>query len=173
MAAIANLVVTSRWHGHETSRASYLRALETGDETARKMLETMVLGLPHFEVTGTTDTNTADSDALNLSDQGVTFPDATQREILVKAHIADADGMGLLVYRFQVDGGSTPIVTAVQADSGINLDDSGLGGAPTLDFEVATGEVVLEAVGITDVDCRWHIKVWVGDAVPLAYIATT
>lgn len=173
MAAIVATVAVNRWTGNEKSRATYLRALEPGSAAALKDLETMVLGLPHFVVTGTTDTNTADSDAIDLTALGVTFPTATQREVLVKAHVADDNGQGLLVYRFHVDGGTTPIVTAVQADSALNLDDSGLAGAPTLDFEVETANVVIEAVGITDVDVRWYIEVWVGDAIPLAYIPTT
>lgn len=173
MTAIVVSKTVSRWTGNELSRAQYLRALEQNNDTARKDLETMVLKMPHFEVYGLTDTNTADSNALDLTAQGVTFPDGTQRIVYVEASVADDNGQGLLVYRFQVDGGSTPIVTAVQADSAINLDDSGLAGAPTLDFEVATANVVIEAVGIADVDVRWVIRVWVSDAIPLAYIATT
>lgn len=169
MAAIVVTQTINRWHGQNTDAAAYDRAKARDSDTSRKMLETMVLGLPHFEVYGTTDTNTADSDAIDLTALGVDFPTATQRVIYVEASVADVDGMGLLVYRFQVDGGTTPIVTAVQADSAINLDDSGLGGAPTLDFEVETANVVLEAVGISAVPCRWVIKIWVGDLIPLAY----
>lgn len=168
MAAIVIQSLVNRFTGNQKSRANYLRALEPGSLTALKDLETMVLGLPHFEVYGTTDTTTADSDALNLTTQGVTFSNATQRTVYVEASVADNDGQGLLVYQFQVDGGTTPIVTAVQADSAICLDDSGLAGAPTLDFEVVANAVIIEAVG-TAAPCRWVIKVWVSDEIPLAY----
>lgn len=169
MAAMVVQKTVNRWTGNETSRAGYLRALEPGDANALKDLETMVLGMPHFEVYGTTDTNTADSDAINLSTAGVTFPNATQRIVKVEASVADNDGQGLLVYTFQVDGGTTPIVTAVQVDAALNLDDSGLAGAPTLDFEVVANQVILEAVGISAVPCRWVLRIWVSDAIPLAY----
>lgn len=170
MAAIVVSETVSRWTGKPRSRAAYLGALEPNSAEALKDLETMVLGLPHFEVFGTTDTNTADSDAINLSDQGVTFPDGTQRIIYVEASVADDDGQGLIIGRAIVDGGSTPIVNDEEADG--TLDD-GLAGAPTLDFEVVSNEVIIEAVGIADVDCRWVIRIWVGDAIPLPYIATT
>ena len=138
-------------------------------EDARKAQQ-QLLGQPDFIVEGTTDTSDADSDAINLSDQGVTFPDGTQRTLYVEASVADNDGQGLIIGRAVIDGGATPIVSDESVDG--TLDD-GLAGAPSLDFEVVSNEVIIEAVGITDVDCRWVIRVWVSDAIPLAYIATT
>jgi hypothetical protein len=170
MATMAGISIVNRWHGHETSRAAYKRALEDGNTEAQKMLETMVLGLPHFEVRGTTDTNTADSDAINLSDLGVVFGDAKQVNLYVEASVADDNGQGLLICRASIDGGSTPIVSDESVDG--TLDD-GLAGAPSIDFEVVSDEVIIEAVGVLDVDLRWVIKIWVSDPIPLAYIPTT
>ena len=138
-------------------------------ETCRRA-QMGLLGQPDFIVHGLTDTDTADSDAINLSDYGVTFPDGTQREITVKARVADNDGQGLLICRAVVDGGATPIISDEAVDG--TLDD-GLAGAPSIDFEVVSNEVIIEAVGHTDVDMRWVIEVYVSDAIPLAYIATT
>lgn len=170
MAAIVVSKTVNRWTGNHASPAAFRRALEPGDENARKDLETMVLGLPHFEVHGLTDTNTADSDAINLSDLGVLFPDATQVNLYVEAAVADNDGQGLLICRATVDGGATPIISDESVDG--TLDD-GLAGAPSLDFEVVSNEVIIEAVGVLDVDMRWVIRIWVGDPIPLAYIPTT
>jgi hypothetical protein len=127
-----------------------------------------LLGQPDFVVYGTTDTNTTGT-ALDLTAQGVTFPDATMRTIRVEASIADNDGMGLLAYIFHVDGGSTPIGTTTDADGALVLEDGGLNGAPTMALDVSTANVILVALGISGVPCRWVIKVWVDDLVPLAY----
>lgn len=130
-----------------------------------------LLGEPDFRVYGTTDTNTAGSTAIDLTAQGVTFPDATQRIIVARARIADNDGMGLVESKSIVDGGSTPIVVTDSASADPLV--SGLAGTPTLVMSVSTANVILTAVGILDVDCRWVIDVFIGDAIPLAYIATT
>lgn len=168
MAAFVVTETVNRWHGFETSRANYLRALEMGDETARKMLETMVLKLPHFEVKGTTDTNT-DTTFLDLTAQGVSFPDGTQRQIYIEASASDNDGHGLALSRGIIDGGATPIASDFSVD--VSLDD-GLAGAIDVDIEVSTANVVLQVTGISATNMRWHIKVWVYDPIPLAYIAT-
>lgn len=129
-----------------------------------------LLGGPDFIVHGLTDTNTTGT-ALDLTAQGVTFPDATQRIIIARARIADDNGQGLVETKAIVDGGATPIVVTDSADADPLV--SGLAGTPTLVLSVSTANVILTAVGITDVDCRWVIDVYVGDAIPLAYIATT
>ena len=143
----------------------------SGQSGAGLKAQQTVLGEPDFIVYGTTDTNTADSDAINLSDEGVTFPDGHARMIWVRAYVADDNGMGVVEAKAIVDGGTTPIVVqdAASADPLV----SGLAGTPAIDIEVATNEVIIEAVGITDVDCRWVIEVRVGDLVRLPYIATT
>jgi hypothetical protein len=138
-------------------------------EQCRKA-QAILLGEPDFRVHGTTDTNTTGT-ALDLTAQGVTFPDATQRIIVAKARIADDNGQGLVETKGIVDGGSTPIVVTDSADADPLV--SGLAGTPTLVMSVSTANVILTAVGITDVDCRWVIDVFVGDAIPLAYIPTT
>lgn len=174
MAAIVVSKTVSRWTGHEKSRASYLSALAPNDETARKDLETMVLGLPHFEVYGTTDTNTATSVALNLSDQGVTFPAGTQRNVLVRAYVAQAAETGFIEYEATVNGadGTTPEVDgstliANQTDAVDATAD------PGITVVVTSNEVLVNASGDTDVDTRWVIHVWVTDAIPLPFLATT
>lgn len=169
MAAIVVSQTVNRWTGNQKSRAGYMRALEPNNETARKDLETMVLGLPHFEVYGTTDTDTATSTALDLTALGVTFPDATQRIIYVEASVADVDGQGLLILRGIVDGGATPLLADQDLD--VSMDDSLAGAVGAFALSVATANVILTAEGQTGVDCRWVIRVWVGDLIPLAYIA--
>ena len=170
MAAAVITKTVSRWTGDEASRASYLKALEQNSATALKLLETLVLGLPHFEISFTTDTNTA-SVVLNLTTQGVTFPDGTQRIIYSRLRTADNDGMGVVEGKVMVDGGSTPIVVTDSASADAIV--SGLGATPTLVASVATADVVFTFTGPADVDHRSILEVWVGDAVPLAYIATT
>lgn len=179
MAAIVVSQTINRWTGNEKSAAAYRAAIEPNSEAARKDLETMLLGLPHFEVYGTTDTNT-DGVAINLNDAGVTFPDGTHRVIKVVAHVADVDGQGIVTARAVVDGGATPIVTVVQdtqetVASGVGKSSEtitgGLGGIPTLDIDEVSNEVEVQALGISGVDCRWVIHVWVSDAIPLAYYA--
>jgi hypothetical protein len=173
MAAIVVSETLSRWTGRTKDRAGYLRALEPNDEAARKDLETMVLGMPHFEVKGTTDTNTSASVALNLTAQGVTFPADTQRLLYVEAYVADDNGSGVVIGRALIRGGATPVVADEQLDVTLDDDLSAATSAPTLDFQVNTADVVIEAIGDADVDARWHIKVWVGELIPLAFIATT
>jgi hypothetical protein len=129
-----------------------------------------LLGGPDFIVYGTTDTTT-NGTAIDLTAQGVTFPDGTQRIIVAKARIADDNGQGLVETKAIVDGGATPIVVTDSADADPLV--SGLAGTPTLILSVSTANVILSAVGILDVDCRWVIEVYVGDAIPLAYIPTT
>lgn len=170
MAAPVITKTVSRWTGDEVCRASYLKALEQNSATALKLLETLVLGLPHFEITFTSDTNTAGV-VLNLTTQGVTFPDGTQRIITTRLRVADNDGQGLIEGKVIVDGGSTPIVVTDSASADPVV--SGLGGTPTLVASVSTADVVFTHTGITDVDHRSILEVWVGDAVPLAYIPTT
>jgi len=129
--------------------------------------QAVLLGSPDFVVYGTTDTNTAGSTAIDLTAQGVTFPDGTQRVIYAVAHIADNDGQGLVESKSIVDGGATPIVVTDSADADPLV--SGLGGTPTLVLSVSTANVILTAVGISAVPCRWVIDVYIGDALPLAY----
>jgi len=151
----------------------------TAGEIARQALELALNGYVTLKVQGTTDTNTADSDAVNLSDVGVTFADATFRRIEVFARCADNDGMGCVFAAAVVDGGTTPIVTDAQdatggtdttAVSALSI-TGGLAGAPLIDIEVVSNEVIVEAVGISSVDVRWDIDVRVYPAVSLAYFA--
>jgi hypothetical protein len=156
----------NRWTGNELNRANYLRALEPNSAAALKDLETMVLGLPHFEVYATADTNTS-SVLLDLTALGVTFPNATSRLIATRAFIADNDGQGIVEGKTVVDGGSTPIVVTDSASADPLV--SGLGGTPTLVCSVSTANVILTAVGISAVPTRWVLQVFVGELIPLAY----
>jgi hypothetical protein len=143
----------------------------TAGEIARQALELAMDGYVTLRGQGTTDTNTAASTAVNLNDQGVTFPDATNRRIETLCKIADVDGQGYVEGVACVDGGATPIVVTDSASADPLV--SGLGGTPTAVLSVSGGEVILTCVGITDVDCRWDILVRVFPATGLAYIATT
>jgi hypothetical protein len=156
----------NRWTGNELSRAGYLQALEPNSDAARKDLETMLLGLPHFEVYATADTNTS-STILDLTALGVTFPDKTSRFITTRAFVADNDGQGIIESKSVVDGGTTPILVTDTADSDLLV--SGLSATPTLVPTMAGNSVTLVAVGLSGVPTRWVVQVFVGDAIPLAY----
>lgn len=166
MAAMVVQKTVNRWTGRELSPANFRRALEPGDESARKDLETMVLGLPHFEVYATADTNTS-STLIDLTALGVSFPDKTSRIIRTVAYIADNDGQGIVEGKSVVDGGATPILVTDSASADPLV--SGLNGTPTLVATMATANVTLVAVGISAVPTRWVLHVFVGEAVPLAY----
>lgn len=174
MAAIVVTQTINRWHGQNTDAAAYDRAKARDGDTSRKMLETMVLGLPHFEVYGTTDTDTADSDAINLSDLGVTFAAATQRTITVEAFVSQAAETGYIKHVATVNGadGTTPEVDGQVAL--VNLTDAvDATQDPFILVEVTSNEVIVNVEGDTDVDTRWVLHIYVSDAVPLAFIPTT
>lgn len=166
MAAPVINSVVSRWTGNQLNRSNYIRALETGNLTALKDLETMVLGLPHFEVYSTSDTNTAGT-VLDLTAQGVTFGNATARVLIAKTYVADNDGQGLLESKAIVDGGTTPILVTDSADADPVI--SGVNGTPTMVASVSTANVIYTYTGISAVPTRIVMHVWVGELVPLAY----
>lgn len=174
MAAIANVDVQSFYS--EALRAIrksnptqlILKALAGGSEE-NELAARMVAhpNAPDFIVTGTTDTNTADSDAINLSDEGVAFPEGYHRRIEIDAWAADDDGVGFVRHVAIIDGGSTPIVADQNGDAAL---DDGVAAAFTIDVEVVSNEVIIEAVGASSDNLRWHIEVRVGDPVPLPYL---
>jgi hypothetical protein len=175
MAAIASVVVQNFYS--ETLRAirksnpgQLLLKAQQGGSPENLLAARMIADpqAPDFIVTGTTDTNTADSDAINLSAQGVTFPDAAHRLIRIDAWAADEDGVGFVRHLAIIDGGATPIVADQIGDA--NLDD-GVAAAFTLDVEVATNQVIIEAVGASSDNLRWYIEVYVGDLIPIPYLA--
>lgn len=168
MAAIANItVIANRYVNRSKDRSSYLEALEPGNSTAQKMLERLVLNMPDFEATGTTDTNTATSPILNLTDLGVPFATAeTGRVIIVESYTADDNGYGFQKNIALVRGhGTTPVVEG-QAQP-VDLAE----GAEEMTVAVQSNKVVVNCVGITGDNVRWYVKVWVGDAFPLAFLA--
>lgn len=175
MAAIASVVVQSFYSEalRAIRRANPFQLLfkaQQGGSAENDLAARMVCNpnAPDFIVTGTTDTNTADSDALNLTAQGVTFPDGFHRKITIDAWAADEDGVGFVRHTAIIDGGSTPIVADQAGDA--TLDD-GVAAAFTLDVEVVANAVIIEAVGASADNLRWYIEVYVGEPVPVAYLA--
>jgi hypothetical protein len=175
MATFANIVVVSSYS--ETLRAIrksnpgqlLLKALQGG--SVENLLAARMVAdpnAPDFVVTGTTDTNTADSDAINLTAQGVTFPDGFHRKITIDAWAADEDGVGFVRHVAIIDGGTTQIVSDQIGDA--NLDD-GVAAAFTIDVEVVTDTVRIEAVGASADNLRWYIEIYISDPVPVAYLA--
>lgn len=138
-----------------------------------------LLGRPDFIVRGVTDTNTADSDAINLSDNGVTFPANTLREITVVAYAGDGTAACKRTARALIIGGSTPAITgeaqdvaSVGAVTSDSVTSASYGAAPvvTIDFEVVSDEVIVEAVGESGDVVTWHIEVYVGQLIPMTLV---
>lgn len=137
-----------------------------------------LLGQPDFVVYGTTDTNTADSDAINLSDNGVSFPANTLREITVVAYVGDGSAVKKITAAALIIGGSTPAIggEAQDAPSTTGANDSvttaSYGGALTIsiDFEVVSDEVIIEAVGESGDVNTWVIEVYVGRLMPMTLV---
>jgi hypothetical protein len=133
-----------------------------------------LLGEPDFIVYGTTDTNTDPSVALSLTAQGVTFPAATQRNVLVKAFLAQAAETGYIEYLATVNGadGTTPEVDGSTLICN-QTDAVDVGADPAITVVVTANAVLVNAVGDANVDTRWVIQVYLTDAIPLAFLATT
>jgi hypothetical protein len=138
-----------------------------------------LLGQPDFIVYGTTDTNTADSDAINLSDMGVNFPADTLREIVVVAYAADGSAACKRTAAALVIGGTTPSfggeaqeVASVGAATSDSVSVASYGDAPvvTIDFEVVNNEVIVEAVGESGDAVTWVIEVYVGRLIPMTLV---
>lgn len=169
MATAANIsVVANRWVNRGNGRPEYLAALEPNSAEALKLLETRILGLPDFEVTCTTDSNDATSPVLNLSDLGVPFGVAqVLRRVWFHAYTSDDNDSGFMSGEAVVRGDpTTPVI------DGTTLDVDNSIGAETINLAVAANKVVVNAVGITADNLRWHIKVWVDPIpVPLAFLA--
>jgi hypothetical protein len=138
-----------------------------------------LLGQPDFIVYGATDTNTADSDAINLSANGVSFPANTLREITVVAYVGDGALVRKVTAAALVVGGTTPAfggeVQAVASTTGAN--DSvttesygGAGPVVTIDFEVVSNEVIIEAVGESGDVVTWVLEVYVGRLIPMTLV---
>lgn len=138
-----------------------------------------LLGQPDFIVYGTTDTNTADSDAINLSTRGVPFPANTLREITVVAYVGDGALVKKVTAAALIIGGTTPAiggevqaVASVGAATSDSVTTSTYGGAMTvsIDFEVVANEVIIEAVGESGDVNTWIIQVFVGRLFPLTLV---
>lgn len=137
-----------------------------------------LLGQPDFIVYGTTDTNTADSDAINLSTRGVPFPANSLREITVVAYVGDGSAVKKITAAALIIGGTTPAIggEAQDAPSTTGANDSvttaSYGGALTIsiDFEVVSNEVIIEAVGESGDVNTWVIEVYVGRLMPMTLV---
>lgn len=146
-------------------------------EDTRKSQQTL-LGEPTFIIRGVTDTNTADSDLINLSDNGVTFPANTIREITVVAYAGDGTAVSKRTAAALVIGGTTPSFggEAQDAPSTTGVNDSvttaSYGAAPvvTIDFEVVSDEVIIEAVGESGDVVTWYVEVYVGRLIPMTLV---
>lgn len=175
MAAIASVVVASFF-----SEALRQLRLAQPDQLLRKafsggsvenLLAARVLagGLPDFVITGTTDTNTAASPAIELVANGVVIPIGTKRRIDVKVYAADADAAVLVEGKYLVEGAATPIVASDNIDS-----DAPTGGgtitAPTITLVGGASTLTLNAVGVSATNIRWYIEVYVGELIPLAFL---
>jgi hypothetical protein len=159
------------------SQAVWPTGGNTGDD-GRKCQQGL-LGQPDFIVYGTTDTNTADSDAINLSDNGVTFPANTIREITVVAYAGDGTAVRKITAAALVIGGSTPAfageaqdVPSVGAVTSDSVTTASYGAAPviTIDFEVVSDEVIIEAVGESSDVVTWVLEVYVGRLIPMTLV---
>ncbi len=138
-----------------------------------------LLGQPDFIVYGSTDTNTADSDAINLSDNGVSFPANTLREITVVAYVGDGSAVKKITAAALIIGGSTPAiggeaqdVASVGATTSDSVTTASYGGALTIsiDFEVVSDEVIIEAVGESGDVNTWVLEVYVGRLMPMTLV---
>lgn len=137
-----------------------------------------LLGQPDFIVYGTTDTNTADSDAINLTTRGVPFPANTLREVTVVAYVGDGSAVKKITAAALIIGGTTPAIggEAQDAPSTTGANDSvttaSYGGALTvsIDFEVVNNEVIIEAVGESGDVNTWVIEVYVGRLMPMTLV---
>lgn len=137
-----------------------------------------LLGQPDFIVYGATDTNTADSDAINLTTRGVPFPANTLREVTVVAYVGDGSAVKKITAAALIIGGSTPAIggEAQDAPSTTGANDSvttaSYGGALTIsiDFEVVNNEVIIEAVGESGDVNTWVIEVYVGRLMPMTLV---
>lgn len=176
MAAIASVVVTSFYS--ETLRAIrksnpfqlLFKALQ-GGSVENQLAARMVADQngPDFVITGTTDTNTAASPAIELVANGVTFPDGAHRYVTVRATVADDDGVGVVEAKAIIDGGTTPIVVADLVDA--DTIAGGVATAPTLTIVAGASTLTINAVGASADNLRWNIEVRIGDLVPLPYLA--
>lgn len=87
-----------------------LKDAVNGGETESEKALNQILRQPDFIITGTTDTNTAaaSSPVISLSDNGVTFPANTYRDILVEVHAGNGSNAFRWMTRQRVLGGTDP-----------------------------------------------------------------
>lgn len=171
MAAASSILVTqNRYQDRRKAEFKHLAdAIAGGTVAAQKSLDVVILGLPDFEVTCLTDTNTATSPVLNLTDLLVPFSTPeTQRVIKLRVFTSDDNDSGYTEVVALVRGhGTTPVIDASVVDV------NGAIGAEAATVAVQSNKVVVNTLGIQDVDIRWLIHVFVGDQVNVPFIPTT
>lgn len=81
-----------------------------GDSTESLKAASQILGNPDFIIEGTTDSNTAaaSSPVISLSDEGVTFPANTYRDIVVETWAANGSNCFRFRTRQRILGGTNP-----------------------------------------------------------------
>lgn len=138
-----------------------------------------LLGQPDYIAFGTTDTNTADSDVINLTTLGVSFPANSLREIKVVAYAGDGALVKKITAAALIVGGTTPAIggeaqdtPSVGAVTSDNITTASYGGAMTIsiDFEVVGNDVIIEAVGESSDVNTWIIEVYVGRLMQLTLV---
>lgn len=118
---------------------------------------------PHFKVTGNTVSDET-ADVINLSDQGVPFPENTLRRLDVRAYLrGNAADDGCLEYAVLIEGGAnTPDVIESALD--VDLDTELPSATAELSFHVTGDEVVVRATGTpsgTGGPANWEVEVFV------------
>jgi hypothetical protein len=110
MAAFVRTSFTNNFRNLDPDARQWLfDAQAGGSEDSRKSLQTL-LRQPHFLINGTTDTNTAaaSSPVLSLSDEGVSFPANTYRDIVVETWAANGSNCYRFATRQRILGGTDP-----------------------------------------------------------------
>lgn len=102
-------------------------AMSTGTDAGRKALQ-LLLQQPDFVIEGTTDSNTsvlnagaAQSFAVNLTTEGVDFPNGFDRDVEVVAYTRDETGPNYQRIRQTVRGGTNPTLVNGVANLGPNV----------------------------------------------------
>lgn len=166
MAAIVVTKTVNRYQDRiKADRKHLADAIVGGSDQALKSLEVNILQLPDFEATGTTDTNTATSPILNLTDLGVPFAADTGRMIHVISAAWIGTAGGTQMNHALVRGhATTPVVEKLGQYGDFAV------GAEEQTVAVQSNKVVVNCLGISGDVVTWYVKVWIGDAFPLVLV---
>lgn len=157
-------------------RIIFLGIFGGGTSIQRQTARNEVLHRPDFIVTGRMDVAGETLTAINLTDQGVTFPAGTIRPIDVECFVTGNLGASTEMFytrkREVIIGGTTPVLGVV-----IGAIDTNLAGAtgdgfttadPALDFIMSTNDVTLRLTneGATEIN-NFVLKVTIGKLQPV------